>query len=117
MKYCIMIKKMKKFRFIYLTGLVLIVTLSGCKSLKEGLTGSKKNNNDEFLIEKKNPLTKPPDYEKLPIPNRTESEVEKDINDNSNIKKLLGQATENKKPKLNKNNSLEKSILGKIKNK
>lgn len=112
MKYCIVIKKMKKFRFIYLTGLVLIVTLSGCKSVKEGLTGSKKNNNDEFLIEKKNPLTKPPDYEKLPNPEMV-SVSDNDEDDEFDLKKLLGQTQ--KKSTQNKNSSLNKSVLDKIK--
>ena len=110
---------MKKFRYIFLAGLILILTLSGCKSLKEGLSGSKKNKNDEFLIEKKNPLTKPPDYEKLPNPGTNEGEAEKKQKDNFNLKKLLGQSTNDKTPKLieqNKNKSLEKSILDKIKN-
>ena len=112
------IKIMKKFRYIFLAGLILILTLSGCKSLKEGLSGSKKNKNDEFLIEKKNPLTKPPDYQKLPTPT-SKNEAEENQNDNFNIKELLGQKRENKKPELNeqnKNNSLENSIIDKIKN-
>tara|TARA_B110000971_G_C19581581_1_gene307629 strand:+ start:193 stop:525 length:333 start_codon:yes stop_codon:yes gene_type:complete len=109
---------MKKFKNTLLIGLILILTVTGCKSVKDGLTGTKKNNNDEFLIEKKNPLTKPPDYQKLPTPT-SKNEAEENKNDNFNIKELLGQKRENKKPELNeqnKNNSLEKSIIDKIKN-
>ena len=109
---------MKKFKNKLLIGLILILTVTGCKSVKDGLTGTKKNNNDEFLIEKKNPLTKPPDYQKLPTPT-SKNEAEENQNDNFNIKELLGQKRENKKPELNeqnKNNSLEKSIIDKIKN-
>ena len=109
---------MKKFKNTLLVGLIVILTVTGCKSVKDGLTGTKKNNNDEFLIEKKNPLTKPPDYQKLPTPT-SQNEAEENQNDNFNIKELLGQKRENKKPELNeqnKNNSLEKSIIDKIKN-
>ena len=109
---------MKKFKNTLLVGLIVILTVTGCKSVKDGLTGTKKNNNDEFLIEKKNPLTKPPDYQKLPTPT-SKNEAEENQNDNFNIKELLGQKRENKKPELNeqnKNNSLEKSIIDKIKN-
>ena len=109
---------MKKFKNKLLIGLILILTVTGCKNIKDGLTGTKKNNNDEFLIEKKNPLTKPPDYQKLPTPT-SKNEAEENQNDNFNIKELLGQKRENKKPELNeqnKNNSLEKSLIDKIKN-
>ena len=37
-------------------------------SIKRGLTGAKKTSADEFLIQKKDPLILPPDYENLPTP-------------------------------------------------
>ena len=43
--------------------------LNGCQSLKDGLEGNKKSKNaEEFLIDKKNALTIPPDFSKLPTP-------------------------------------------------
>ena len=42
----------------------------------------KKQNNDEFLVQKKNPLILPPDYQKLPKPsniNKRKKEDEKEI--------------------------------------
>ena len=46
-------KIMKKFykKIFYL--LMVLTALSACQSLKDGLTGKKKNNTDEFLVEKK----------------------------------------------------------------
>ena len=99
--------------------IVLLLALNGCQSLKDGLSGKKKNNTDTFLIEKKNPLTKPPDYNKLPTPERAQS-AENEIKDEKfDIKELLSKSSiENKKKlkpkKLNKD--LKKSILDKIKN-
>ena len=48
---------------------VFLIFLSSCGSVKDGLTLKKKSNADEFLVEKKNPLVLPPDFNKLPIPN------------------------------------------------
>ena len=36
----------------------------------------KKNSNDEFLVQKKDPLIFPPDYENLPLPNDDENKKE-----------------------------------------
>ena len=32
---------------------IILTSISACQSVKEGLTGQKKSNSDEFLIEKK----------------------------------------------------------------
>ena len=47
----------------------LILSLYSCGTLKEGFTNQKKENKDEFLVEKKSPLVMPPDYNELPVPN------------------------------------------------
>ena len=57
---------MKQFRFYILIATVLL--FSSCSSLKEGFVNQKKNNSDEFLVEKKSPLVMPQDYNELPIP-------------------------------------------------
>ena len=50
----------------------LIVLISflilSCQSIKDGLTGQKTENSDEFLVQKKNPLVLPPNYMELPTP-------------------------------------------------
>ena len=45
-----------------------LVFLYSC-GLEGALQGKKRSeNSDEFLVEKKNPLTKPPDIDELPVP-------------------------------------------------
>ena len=57
---------MKKFNlFVFLS---IILLFSSCGTVKEGFSSQKKNNSDEFLVEKKSPLSMPPDYDSLPIP-------------------------------------------------
>ena len=57
---------MKKINLFVLFNIILF--LSSCGSVKEGFSNQKKNNSDEFLVEKKSPLIMPPDYNELPIP-------------------------------------------------
>ena len=101
-----------------LTSLLITLTvLSGCTTLKEGLEGNKKSKSaEEFLIEKKNPLVLPPDFSKLPVP-KNSSEEEKDTNQMSleNIFKKNSKKAVKNNPK--RKNSIEGSILEKIKKK
>ena len=52
--------------------IVILFLISSCAgtwdSVKRGVTGAKSNSSDEFLVEKKDPLVLPPDFEKLPTP-------------------------------------------------
>ena len=61
---------MYKKNIIFLFIITLLVTsCSGTwDSVKRGLTGQKAKSTDEFLIQKKDPLVLPPDYESLPSP-------------------------------------------------
>ena len=102
---------MKQFKFYILIAIALL--FSSCSSLKEGFTNQKKNNSDEFLVEKKSPLVMPPDYNELPIPN------EENINKESNEIKSLISKSKNGEIEENfdeKSSSFEGSILEKIKN-
>ena len=102
---------MKRFKFYIL--IAIAVLFSSCSSLKEGFTNQKKNNSDEFLVEKKSPLVMPPDYNELPIPN------EENINEESNEIKSLISKSKNGEIDENfdeKSSSFEGSILEKIKN-
>ena len=107
-------KKLLKNTFYII---LILLPLTGCQSVKEGLTGQKKNNTDEFLIQKKNPLAQPPDFNKLPEPYNINKVVE--IKE-GNID-FSGILTEKKnKTKISTNSqksniSIEKSILEKIK--
>jgi len=90
----------------------IAIFLSSCGTLKEGFTNQKKNNTDEFLIEKKSPLVMPPDYNELPIPD--EENIE---NDSNEIKSLISKSknVESEKKLDEKKSTFEKSILKKIK--
>ena len=46
----------------------MFIILYSCQSVKDGLTGKKRENSDEFLVIKKNPLEIPPDFNDLPVP-------------------------------------------------
>ena len=93
--------------------LMLLVFLSSCEtmgSVKRGLTGEKKQSTDEFLIQKKNPLILPPDYDDLPTPEERDL-VREEI---STFEKTLGISIEDDS---NSSGSVEDSILKKIRSK
>jgi PBP1b-binding outer membrane lipoprotein LpoB len=102
---------MKQFKFYIL--IAIAVLFSSCSSLKEGFTNQKKNNSDEFLVEKKSPLVMPPDYNELPIP--SEENINKQSNEIQSLisKSKSGEIEENFDEK---SSSFEGSILEKIKN-
>ena len=80
-------------------------------SIKRGLTGAKKTSADEFLIQKKDPLILPPDYENLPSPDEsitTNEEI-------STFEKTLEQSIEDDLS--TSASSVEDSILKKIRSK
>tara|TARA_B100000959_G_C14424735_1_gene395976 strand:- start:105 stop:419 length:315 start_codon:yes stop_codon:yes gene_type:complete len=54
--------------FIFLLFFILASCAGTFDSVKRGLTGSKADSADEFLVKKKDPLILPPDYENLPSP-------------------------------------------------
>ena len=55
---------------ICLITLIFLVTSCGgtWDSVKRGMTGEKQKSTDEFLIQKKDPLILPPNFENLPTP-------------------------------------------------
>ena len=91
--------------------------LYSCQGAADALQGKKRSDSsDEFLVEKKNPLTQPPDYNELPVPVGQEQEQFNEENE-SEIKKILDiSQNEDSATKSNtdENTSLEKSILEKI---
>ena len=90
------------------------IVLTGCSSLDDAgrvLRNEKTKTTDEFLIEKKGPLTQPPDFQKIPEPGSAENKAEK-INEISEILKARQPETRNNKTK---SSSTEESILRQIK--
>ena len=57
-------------KIIYIVVLIFFVTSCAdtFSSVKRGLTGSKADSGDEFMVRKKDPLILPPDFENLPTP-------------------------------------------------
>jgi hypothetical protein len=102
---------MKQFKFYIIVSLAIFV--ASCSNLKEGFSNPKKNNSDEFLVEKKSPLVMPPDYNELPIPDEDKKEKE-----NKDIKSLISKSKkdETNENLIEKSSSFEGSILDKIKN-
>ena len=92
---------------------ILIVLLIFFTSACSGMGGKRSDKSDEFLIEKKNPLVLPPDYSKLPTPkNVSEIQTIDDFNLEDILKK---ESSETNKENISKSNSIEKSVLNKIK--
>ena len=89
--------------------------LYSCQTAKEALTGKKRSEQgDEFLVEKKNPLAMPPDYEKLPTPGNEKVSPET-FSENNEVKDLLN-IGESDTSEDNDDNSedIESSIIKKI---
>ena len=82
--------------------IILILNfLQSCASVTEGFKLKKGNTGDEFLVEKKNPLVLPPNFNDLPEPGKKETT---DQNNNETFEeKILNNA-------LKDNNEKEKTI-------
>ena len=101
---------------IFLLSAFFLITscAGGWDSVKRGLTGQKKNSTDELLVEKKDPLILPPDYENLPAPSASISEEEKiEI---ESFEKSLGSIS-NEGVEDDSGSSSEESILKQIRKK
>jgi len=92
----------------------LIFFLTSCGVVKEGFSNQKKNNSDEFLVEKKSPLIMPPNFDELPVPKTTNNSAD---NKENTIKQLISKQ-DSETTKTTKNgelsNNLEKSLIEKI---
>ena len=87
--------------------------LVGCQTMKDGFSLKKKQSADEFLVEKKNPLVLPPNFDDLPEPQKENNENE---NKNIDLSKVLNEKKNEETEVKNENNSLEKSISEILKN-
>ena len=102
---------MKKFILLIL----IFAYLQGCSSVTEGFKLKKGNTGDEFLVEKKNPLVLPPNFNELPEPGK--SRISETNNQDSFEGKILSTNIENENQKENTTaNSTEELILKNIKN-
>ena len=93
--------------------ITLIFLVTSCAntwdSVKRGVTGEKQKSTDEFLVQKKDPLVLPPDFENLPTPSdraaakKELSSFEKKLKKTSSIESLSSE-----------DSSIEDSILKQI---
>ena len=93
--------------------LIIIFFVTSCqsmKSAKRAITGEKQFSNDEFMVQKKDPLILPPDYENLPTPDEEAANKE----EISNFEKTLGVLIEDNS---STSSSTEESILKQIQSK
>ena len=101
----------KNFVIIFLLTSFLIST--SCQNVKDALSGSKKNNSDEFLVKKKNPLVMPPDYNEMPKPGETGQSLD-DQDYQEEVKELLKVVENEKKESSSKNSSIEEFVMENI---
>ena len=94
---------MSKYRVTFF--LSFLIFLSSCAVVKEGFKSPKQKTSDEFLVENKSPLIMPPNVNELPLP---EYSNQKNKEEDEKIESLVSKSE-------NKRQSLEKSILEKIK--
>ena len=99
-------------KIIYITILLFFVTscTGTFDSVKRGLTGQKKTSTDEFLIQKKDPLILPPDYENLPAPDEATMDAEEISDFEKSLEISIEEASSTP-------SSVEESILRKIQKK
>ncbi len=93
--------------------LLILSFLSACQTAREGFTLKKKDDSDEFLVEKKSPLVMPPNYEELPKPKDFQLSEENKKDDD--FKKIINTTKKtNTNNKGTKKTTLEESIIEKI---
>ena len=102
---------MKIYKLILL--IVFAQFLYSCGVIKQGFTNERKNSSDEFFVQKKSPLVKPPNYNELPLPKTENEQID---NEESKIKELLTKEKNenNIKNTEDLNKSFEDMLLEKI---
>ena len=95
----------------------LIFLVTSCvdtwSNVKRGLLGTKENSTDEFLVQKKDPLILPPDFDSLPSPSDKVEEIE----EMSSFEKTFKQESETEITASSAGSSAEDSILQQIRKK
>ena len=105
-----MIKNIKFLLLIILSGILL----TNCGSVQKAFAPQNKNTSEEFLVEKKSPLSMPPSFNELPVPSNEKADIK---NQTNNIESLITEKNENEKLETDESDKdFEQSILDKIKN-
>lgn len=97
--------------------LILLVALVGlsCQSIKDGLSGKKSENSDEFLVQKKSPLVLPPKFLELPQP-KDKDEENIQLEEEIDIEKILSIKSQTTSETNKSNKTAEDFVLKNIKN-
>jgi len=97
--------------------LILLVALVGlsCQSIKDGLSGKKSENSDEFLVQKKSPLVLPPKFLELPQP-KDKDEENIQLEEEMDIEKILSIKSQTISETNKSNKTAEDFVLKNIKN-
>ena len=93
----------------------LMIIFSNCSSFSEAskvLRNEKRASTDEFLIQKKEPLTQPPDFERIPEP---ESIKSRSTQNQNNFEKILKTNKAKSGDSQTQSSSTEQSIINRIK--
>ena len=97
----------------YILIVLIFNFLHSCSSVSEGFKLKKGNTGDEFLVEKKNPLVLPPNFNELPEPGKTE--ISDQSNESFEEKILSNNTKNNSQEEKTSNKSTEELILKNIK--
>ena len=108
---------MFKKKTIFLMLLIFLVTSCAdtWSDVKRGLTGAKQQSTDEFLVQKKDPLILPPDFDSLPSPSDRDEAIEE--MSSFSIEKTFKQESETEITASSSESSAEDSILKQIRKK
>jgi hypothetical protein len=107
---------MKKINYILISLLLSFTVLTACQSIKDGLSGRKSENSDEFLVQKKNALVIPPNFMNLPKPEtKSLNDQTKILEEETDIKKMLNVKTDPSQKSEEKFGSAEEFVLKNIK--
>ena len=102
-------------KFKNLIIIIALIFVYSCTGAKEALQGKKRSEqSDEFLVEKKNPLELPPDFDDLPVPLEQGEEENIQANNEQDIKNILEIDTNEENSQETNSQSLEQLILEKI---
>ena len=97
--------------------IIFSIFLTSCQSVKDGLSGRKSENSDEFLVKKKNPLVMPPKFMELPKPEEETFEREiSAIDETNNIENILN-IEKTQSVNSEKSDSAEDFVLKQLKDK
>ena len=90
------------------------ILISSCGSVQKAFDPQNKNTSEEFLVEKKSPLSIPPSFKELPVPSNEKVDKESQIN---NIESLVTEKNNNEKLDVfESDKDFLQLILDKIKN-